>query len=310
MSFASSPPPPPPSGPPIQPTSRAKTPGTVITGFVLSLLGFFVITAIIGIILGAVGLSAAKRAGKGVGLAWSAIIIGSAWLLILVVVGLAGGGGDNQDAADEGNVVVVEEEAVAEPEPEVEAEATVEEVQTAEAEPEPDPEPEPTVEPAEFEGSGNKILQFDSGPFVATIAHRGTSNFAVWSLDSGLNETDLLVNEIGDYNGRVLGPEDAYGGISIEADGNWVVQVVPVSQAPRASGTVQGTGDDVFFWDGADRTVAALTHDGDSNFAVWLYSANGRDLLVNEIGPFVGEGIVDSGLFQITANGNWSLTPQ
>jgi len=307
MSFASSSPPPP-SGPPIQPTSRAKTPGTVVTGFVLSLLGFFVITAIIGIILGAVGLSAAKRAGKGVGLAWSAIIIGAAWLLILAVVGLAGGGGDSQDAADQGNVVVVEEEAVAEPEPE--AEATVEEVQTAEAEPEPDPEPEPTVEPAEFEGSGNKILQFDSGPFVATIAHRGNSNFAVWSLDSGLNETDLLVNEIGNYDGRVLGPEDAYGGISIEADGNWVVQVVPVSQAPRASGTVQGTGDDVFFWDGADRTVAALTHDGDSNFAVWLYSANGRDLLVNEIGPFVGEGIVDSGLFQITANGNWSLTPQ
>jgi len=306
MSFASTPPPP--SGPPIQPTRRAKTPGTVVTGFVLSLLGFLVITAIIGIILGAVGLSAAKRAGKGVGLAWSAIIIGAAWLLILAVVGLAGGGEDANTTADQADSAVVEEEATVEPEPDTEA--TLEEVETAEAEPEPEPEPEPTVEPAEFEGSGNKILQFDSGPFVATIAHRGGSNFAVWSLDSGLNETDLLVNEIGNYDGRVLGPLDAYGGISIEADGNWVVQVVPASQAPRTSGTVQGSGDDVFFWDGPDRTVAALTHDGDSNFAVWLYSANGRDLLVNEIGPFVGEGIVDSGLFQITANGNWSLVPQ
>jgi len=61
MSFASTPPP---SGPPVQATTPAKTPGTVVTGFVLSLLGFFVITAIIGIILGAVGLSAAKRAGS------------------------------------------------------------------------------------------------------------------------------------------------------------------------------------------------------------------------------------------------------
>jgi len=226
--------------------------------------------------------------------------------LILAVAVLAGGGSETDTAADQRDVVVVEEEAVADAERE--PEVPLEEVETTQ--PEPEPEPIPTAEPLEFEGSGNKILQFDSGPFVATIAHRGNSNFAAWSLDPGLNESDLLVNEIGNYDGRVLGPEDAYGGMSIEADGNWVVQVVPVSQAPRTSGSVSGTGDDVFFWDGPNRTVAILTHDGDSNFAVWLYSANGRDLLVNEIGPFAGEGIVDTGLFQITASGGWTLTPQ
>ena len=290
----------------MQVTTQAKTPGTVVAGFVLSLLGFFVITAIIGVILGAVGLSTAKRAGKGVGLAWAAIIIGGGWLLILALVAISGGGSDSNTASDQGEVVIVEEEVSSAPTQETETAS--QEVETTQ--PDPEPEPIPMAEPLEFEGSGNKILQFESGPFVATIAHRGNSNFAVWSLDPGLNESDLLVNEIGNYDGRVLGPEDAYAGISIEADGNWVVQVVPVSQAPRTSGSVSGTGDDVFFWDGPNRTVATLTHDGDSNFAVWLYSANGRDLLVNEIGPFAGEGIVDTGLFQITASGGWTLTPQ
>jgi hypothetical protein len=47
-------------------------------------------------------------------------------------------------------------------------------------EPEPEPEPEPTQAAQEFSGRGDKILQFGPGPFVATITHRGNSNFAVW----------------------------------------------------------------------------------------------------------------------------------
>jgi hypothetical protein len=300
---------PPPTGSPVvSANTGVKTPGTVTAGFVLSLLGFFFITAIIGVILGLVGLSAAKRVGKGVGLAWAAIVIGAAWILLFVAIAVVSGGSDDDSPASE---PVATQQQDVEDEPVVEEladeELAAEEPAVEEAEPE--PVVEPTVEPLEFSGSGNKILQFDSGPFVATIAHGGNRNFVVWGMDSGLNDTDLLVNTIGDYQGRVLGSDDSYGGLKIEGDGNWTVQVVPVSQAPRLSGSVQGTGDDVFIWDGS-RTVASINHNGSRNFVVWLFSSSGTDLLINDIGPFSGESVIEDGVFEINADGNWSITPQ
>lgn len=57
-----------------------------------------------------------------------------------------------------------------------------------------------------------------------------------------------------------------------------------------------------------------MNHDGDSNFAIWLYDSEGDrvDLLVNEIGPFDGStavGIKKAGayLLNVEANGNWQV---
>jgi hypothetical protein len=284
--------------------SGASTPVTVIIGFISSLAGFLIVTAIAGIILGIVGLGAAKRAGKGVGLAWAAIIIGAAWLVLVVLIGTLGGSTETADTAaqTESTVEVVDDV--------IEEVAPVAPAPEPEPEPESEPEPEPTQPAQEFSGRGDKILQFDSGPFVATITHRGGSNFAVWAMNSQLEDVDLLVNQIGSYKGQVLGSSDTYGGLRITADGRWTVSVVPVNQAPTDSGAVKGTGDAVFFWTGSDRTVARFTHDGTSNFAVWLYTPNGRDLLVNDIGAYSGEQVIEDGLFEITADGAWTITPQ
>jgi hypothetical protein len=58
-----------------------------------------------------------------------------------------------------------------------------------------------------------------------------------------------------------------------------------------------------------------LTHDGESNFGVWLMDDQGhkKELLVNEIGTFVGSKAVridKSGQFllDIGADGNWKIT--
>jgi len=58
-----------------------------------------------------------------------------------------------------------------------------------------------------------------------------------------------------------------------------------------------------------------MNHDGDSNFAIWLYSANGDrlELLVNEIGPFEGSRaftIPRSGeyLLDVSADASWEVT--
>jgi hypothetical protein len=64
-----------------------------------------------------------------------------------------------------------------------------------------------------------------------------------------------------------------------------------------------------------------MTHDGHSNFAIWLYDKDGYrvDLLVNEIGAYSGSKVVgvtgsigqaSPGIhyLDITADGNWTIT--
>lgn len=302
-----------PTNAPVSTASPAvKTPPQVIIGFVLSLAGLFIITAIAGIILGIIGLSSAKRVGKGVGLAWAAIIIGAAWLALIGLVGVFGDTDETTDAAAQSDAVVevIEEPAQGPDETPPAEQTTPEPVPELEPEPEPEPTPESTIPAQEFSGTGDKILQFNSGPFVATITHRGNSNFAVWAMNDQLDDVNLLVNQIGSYQGVVLGSDNTYGGLRITGDGRWTVSVVPVSQAPTASGPVTGSGDAVFLWTGPSRTVARITHDGSSNFAVWLFTSSDRDLLINDIGAYQGEQIIEDGLFEITADGAWSITPQ
>jgi hypothetical protein len=76
-------------GPPVPPA--AGTNGMAIAGFVLGLLGLFVISAILGIVFGSVALSRIRRTyQQGKGLAIAGIVLGSCWLafyLILIVIG-------------------------------------------------------------------------------------------------------------------------------------------------------------------------------------------------------------------------------
>ena len=58
-----------------------------------------------------------------------------------------------------------------------------------------------------------------------------------------------------------------------------------------------------------------MTHDGQSNFAIWLLRDDGSivDLLVNEIGPFNGSTALqipanDTYILDITGDGNWTIS--
>ncbi len=73
--------------PPSPGPASGKTPAIVVWALVLSILG---ITAVVGLILGFVGRGQAKKAGAGVGMATAAIIIGAAWIVLLVINGIFG----------------------------------------------------------------------------------------------------------------------------------------------------------------------------------------------------------------------------
>lgn len=61
-----------------------KTPTVIVWAFVLALIGFCGITALVGLVLGLLGRGRAKAAGAGVGLSTAAILISIGWLVLLV----------------------------------------------------------------------------------------------------------------------------------------------------------------------------------------------------------------------------------
>jgi hypothetical protein len=57
------------------------------------------------------------------------------------------------------------------------------------------------------------------------LTHEGDSNFIVDQLDSDLDETENLVNEIGKYKGTTIldVTEEEETKLKIEADGTWTI---------------------------------------------------------------------------------------
>lgn len=178
--------------------------------------------------------------------------------------------------------------------------------------------PPPPPDPIVYEGSGTTVLQIDKpdGPgssAAATITHTGSRNFAIWALDAALEQHDLLVNTVGSYNGTVavdLFGEDETTALEITADGAWTIEVRSLDDLITFDESLEGSGDDVVRYVG-DAGVAALTHDGESNFGIWWYPAGGGrpDLLVNDIGQVGADVPLRSapGVLKITADGNWSI---
>ena len=175
------------------------------------------------------------------------------------------------------------------------------------------PEPEPII----LTGTGDSIVDIAKGdyPAIMLAKHTGGSNFIVTNYDSSNNEISLLINTIGAYEGTrpldfLVGEQTAR--FEIKAGGTWEIQILPLSQVRHVSipGTVQGTGDDVFYLDGSNPdTIAANASQASGNFILYSYSDNGYDLVFNEIAPYTGTALLNNTTFLISleATGPWSL---
>lgn len=181
------------------------------------------------------------------------------------------------------------------------------------------PEPEPIL----LSGVGQQASQkftLEKGLAIFRMTHSGQHNFAIELLNDSGQHIDLLVNEIGSFDGaRAVGIESK--GIyllDISADGQWSVRI----EQPRPSvaqsipQTFTGKGQQVseMFRLNKGLAIFKMTHDGSHNFAITLLDRNGKyiELLVNEIGNFDGSKAVriekdEIYLLDITADGNWSI---
>jgi hypothetical protein len=181
------------------------------------------------------------------------------------------------------------------------------------------------IAPIQISGTGKTATQLftlQKGVSIFEITHTGgESNFAVTLMKSNGEWVDLLVNEIGEYSGkRAIGIEKSGSYLlDIEADGNWTVNITqprPTSGLKKPQ-TFTGKGDSVpqfLYFKKKGLVRFNMSHDGESNFAIWLMNGNGGlvYLLVNEIGSFSGSTAVripKKGVYllDITADGNWSV---
>lgn len=176
------------------------------------------------------------------------------------------------------------------------------------------PTPTPAPTPIQLSGRGQTAtdpVRPLAAQNAATFSHRGGANFVVWAYRG--DRRDLLVNTIGNYDGSrvLLGTEEVR--FSIEADGAWTATISPIG----SGGTVEasGTGDSVTKTFGPPGTTSLrFTHNGNTNFVVWLYCANGRQLVQNTIGAFNGSKIVQFGAapcyWEVMADGAWTIARQ
>jgi hypothetical protein len=179
--------------------------------------------------------------------------------------------------------------------------------------------------PLSFSGVGERVTQLFSlqGGFVTFEAsHNGNSNFIVRLRNAQGQLEELIVNEIGPYDGtRGFGLEAGQYLLDIDADGAWEVTI----REPRpASGsapplTAMGSGDAVVgpLQLSAGLARFTLDHTGPSNFIVWLWRSTGQReaLLANEIGNAhaeTAENIPASGLYylDVQAGGSWTISIQ
>jgi len=232
---------------------------------------------------------------------------------LLIIVGIANGSEDTSTPEPTSVAVQPADEQ------ELDADESDTEAATEEAEPaeEPEPEPEPVAKPVVYTGSGDRIIKIkkpsgdQAEPVMVTITHSGSSNFAVWSLTKSLEQNELLVNTIGGYSGTVaMDLEEGYETrrMQIEADGKWKLTIKPLEKAERFKSSISGKGDDVLWYMDGPR-VANIVHKGASNFAIWFYSSETSDLLVNEIGNYKGQSAFTDGpaLIVVNADGTWSI---
>jgi hypothetical protein len=180
-------------------------------------------------------------------------------------------------------------------------------------------------------GNGDNVTKsfnLTAGDAIFTLSNDGSANFAVWLDNSHGNKTALLANTIGPYTGSKLqGVTDPsiFGSVpgsyylDITSNGNWTATIVNTkpTTGPGLPQTFTGTTDNVTsaFTLTSGAIKFDMTYNGTSNFAVWLYDANGNmiGLLANEIGSYSGaksQGILTTGTYYlaVTGVGSWSIT--
>jgi hypothetical protein len=185
--------------------------------------------------------------------------------------------------------------------------------------------PSPVAEPAPISLVGSwqqssQMFHLEKGLSIFSIQHQGSGNFTIWLVDRSGRKVDLLVNAVGEFSGskaEEIANASEYH-LAITSDGQWAVDITqprPVTAQPvPLSMTGVGQHATRFFSLKHGSAIFRMTHNGTSDFAVWLDDVNGKhiDLLANAVGMFDGsrsEDIDRDGIYllDVNADGDWKI---
>ncbi len=273
--------------------------------------GFLILIGLIGFIVGVVSLFRPIRALRIKNRKQAAVVVGVSFVVLLVGGALIP---VEEDVTDDGGAIATTT-TTTEDTTTTTTQATTPSTTTTTTV----PTTTTTLPPILVEGSGHgdDVVEFsiDGIPVIVTFSHVGSANFVVWSLDADFENVDLLVNTIGGYDGtrpmQFLDDEQV-AGFEISADGDWSFVISPLQEAQRVGCPFDGDGDDVVIVEDfvSGGGAATLSFDANTNFAIWAWGTDDRDLIVNDIGPYEGTVRVSSGLdiWDITGDGgSWTV---
>lgn len=179
-------------------------------------------------------------------------------------------------------------------------------------------------EPMTISGNGQQAssyFELEKGLSIFKIDSGGSGHFSIVLYSESGEYIDLLVNEIGSFDGSKLVSIDESGKylLDVSADGSWEAYITQPRniEANEVPLTLSGNGQEAseFFYLNSGMRRFTMSHSGSGHFSMVLYSAEGDyiDLLVNEIGSFDGSKAVSlskSGnyLLDVSADGNWEAS--
>lgn len=168
----------------------------------------------------------------------------------------------------------------------------------------------PSFATKNFSGSGDDVVLYEISKIaLVTFSCESCSDNTVLSTDGAER---LLVNEIGPHTGTYL-INSRTGSLTtsfeINADAPWTLSISSVNTAKKVSGkTISGAGSTILNVTSKFRAMK-IKGISDDNFVVYNLQGSYKNLLINEIGSYLGTvRVTTPGLVQIISNGTWQIT--
>ncbi len=174
--------------------------------------------------------------------------------------------------------------------------------------------PLPTIDqPSEdgvYTGSGSGVVVVETPPDGSSVLTFSCPACAgpVKVVTNGY--PPLIIDKTGPYSGEILmnSTDGQAMTLTVTADADWTASMVPLGDHPTAPLAATGQGDTVVvITDPA--THLALAHDGEGEFSVVVYNADGTSLTIHESGQYSDTISVQSPLIiSVIADGVWTIT--
>ena len=149
------------------------------------------------------------------------------------------------------------------------------------------------------------------GIYRIHVRNGGGGTFTVWAYDAD-GTADLIALGRGQYDGTVLLFGSAPYTFEVFSTAKWSLTVEQLDETTERR--FSGKGDAVTDLFSGASGAFRFTHSGEGDFVVWLYTTDGEQLLVRELGACKTEAAVtipqgSRAFFAVRADGAWTIEP-